>query len=84
MSKMELVLEFQVSPKSSVVGKTIKEVEEKYGVRILHVHKGLSEDMIRYNPSPDRKIEPYYYLKVIGDYDNVANFGLEASKQKQK
>lgn len=84
MSKMELVLEFQVSPTSSIVGKTIREVQEKYGIRILHIHKGISEDMVKYNPPLDRKIESHYYLKVIGDYNNVANFGFEASKQKQK
>lgn len=82
MSKMELILEFEVSPKSPIVGKTVREVQEKYKVRILHIHKGISEKMIRYNPPPNRKIEPHYYLKVTGEYDKVANFGYVASRQK--
>lgn len=82
MSKMELVLEFEVLPKSCIIGKTVREVEKEYKIRIIHMHKGISEKMAKYNPAAHRKMEAHYYLKVIGDYDDVSKFGYEASKQK--
>jgi hypothetical protein len=79
MSEMELVLELMVIGNSSIAGMTVREVEDKYGLRIIHMHKGISEDMVRYNPPKDKKVEAGWYVKVVGPYDLITSFGVIAT-----
>ena len=78
---MEFVLEIEILPNSSVVGKTIGEIQKKYGIRVIHIHKGIPEDIIRKNPSLDKKIEPGQYVKVTGPYKKVSHFFVRASRR---
>lgn len=80
LSEMELILEFKVTSKSPIIGMTIQEIEQRYGIRVIHVHKGLSENMEKFNPPTDKKVEASWYIKVIGPYKKVSAFGVEASK----
>jgi hypothetical protein len=84
MSEMEIVLEFMITDTSPIAGMTVGVVEEKYGIRIIHMHEGIAENMQRFNPPKTKKIEAGWYIKITGPYKKVSSFGVEASTLVQR
>lgn len=79
LSEMELILEFMLTANSPINGMTVKQVEEKFGIRIIHMHKGISENMERYNPPKDKLMEAGWYIKIVGPYKRVSSLGVKAA-----
>jgi hypothetical protein len=80
-SDMKLVLELSVCPASSIIGMNGKEIEKRYGIRFIHAC-GSILDLANENKAIKNKnytIGHHDYIRVEGDYDKVASFGLKAS-----
>ncbi|ODS36159.1 hypothetical protein BEH94_08430 [Candidatus Altiarchaeales archaeon WOR_SM1_SCG] len=65
--------EFSVLPNSSLIGKTLRNVEKEYGVRIDHIHNPRIGLDSRKKADPYRKIDARLIIKVEGEWKNVSN-----------
>lgn len=72
---MDMTLEFMVDMTSPIIGMTLKEIEKDYDIRVVNARKGISENNVRY-PNSNIPVEPFDYIKVVGEYKKISNFGL--------
>lgn len=80
-----MIIECKVADTSSIVNKTVGEVQDVYKVRIIHLHEGLPvidlEDPLKFrvNPSPNILIPKGYYIKFRGFFENAIKLAKAAS-----
>ena len=68
----EVRCEFSVLSNSPLIGMTLGQVVEKYGVEINHFHNLAVCPEIRRAYDSDRVIDERLSIKVIGSWENVA------------
>jgi len=59
---------------NKILGKTFKEIETEFSIKIIHFHNSPIEIATRKDPSPDTKISPGMSIKVVGTWDEIDRF----------
>lgn len=77
---LNLTLEAKVKSGSSVIGRTIKKVDEDFDVKIISNTRREEDKITRVNPPPERKIIQNDYLEFTGKSDNVIKLFNECEK----
>ena len=75
---MDAMSEFVVLEGSPLVGRTLGDVADNYGVNVLHFHNSASGEMARMPYSPDQRIGDGFLVKVSGLLDDVSALRLES------
>jgi hypothetical protein len=84
---MELDLELKVLPDFPIVGMIAREIERKFGIKFVYAHPDYSKmidktgtlDKRKFRTSKNYAIRASDYVRVVGDYENVADFGVKIS-----
>ncbi len=63
--------EFSVLEGSSLIGKTIGEVEDKFKIRVDHIHNPTFSKESKLSATKDRVINERLILKVEGSWESV-------------
>lgn len=70
---MALTIEAVVQKGSEVVSKSVKDINEQYGVIVLSNQRQKNSEIERVNPNPKRVIDANDRLEFRGDSESVMN-----------
>lgn len=69
--------EFRVQEGSPLIGKSITEIENEYGVKIIKICNPFPSPAEEKEPEPQLKLYPSLYLQVRASYEDMKRFSLE-------
>lgn len=77
---MAIMSEFVVLQGSLLEGMKLEEIVKKYNVKVLHYHSPHIDTQTRHPFNPKIVVEPYFYVKVTGSYEDVKKLRLDSVK----